>query len=97
VLAGEAYNEGAVDRRFQISASSRPAPWDSGGFSRKPTFFQRLRILLSGIILAVLAIGIVVAAFILGSVIAVSVGILLFIALILLIVRLAMQRTRSAR
>jgi hypothetical protein len=86
-----------VDRRFQISTSSRPAPWDSGTFSQKPTFFERLRILLSGIVLAVLATGIVVAAIILGSVIAVSVGILLFIALVVLIVRLAMRRTRSAR
>jgi hypothetical protein len=86
----------AVSRRFQISISSRLGRLNSGAAEHEPPLLDRLKFVLAGVVVAVLAVSILVAAIILGSLIAAIVGISVVIALAALIVKQVLQRRRQS-
>jgi uncharacterized membrane protein len=80
--------------RFQIILANRQIP----GTPIQPSgFWNRLKRFSSGLVLATMAVAVLVAAFILGSVIAVVFAILLMIGVAIIVVKLALARSKRAK
>jgi uncharacterized membrane protein len=80
--------------RFQIILSNRQVP----GTPIQPSgFWSRIKRFWAGVVLATLGVAILIAALILGSVIAVVLAILLIIGVAIVVVRVALLRSKQAK
>lgn len=82
-----------MNRRMQITISSRP-PDGPPVLSPRLTFWQRFKLLLAGVGIAVIAVAILVAALVLGSILATLVGIVLLILAVAIAIKVALKRAR---
>lgn len=80
--------------RFQITLSNRQVP----GTPVQPSgFWGRMKSFGAGVALATLAVAVLIAALILGSVIAVVLAILLVIGVAIVVIKVAMVRSKRAK
>jgi hypothetical protein len=83
-----------MNRRMQIVISSRP-PIDQPGTSTPLTFWQRFKLLIIGVAMAVAAVAVLVAALIFGSILAAILWIALVAVIVAVIVKAMFRRARS--
>jgi hypothetical protein len=83
-----------MNRRMQIVISSRP-PAGPPGTSPPLTFWQRFKLLIIGIGMAVVAVGILVAALIFGSILAAVLWIALVAVIVIVIIKAMFRRASS--
>jgi hypothetical protein len=84
----------AMNRRMQIVISSRP-PIGPPGTSPPLTFWQRFKLLIIGIAVAVAAVAVLVAALIVGSILAAVLWIVLVAVIVAVIIKAMFRRARS--
>lgn len=80
--------------RFQITLSNRQVP---GTPVQPPGFWGRMKSFGAGVALATLAVAVLIAALILGSVIAVVLAILLVIGVAIVVIKVALVRSKRAK
>jgi hypothetical protein len=83
-----------MNRRMQIIVSSRPAA-GSPGITPPLSFWQRFKMLITGLGIAVLAGAVVVAALVLGSILVALVGLVLVAVIVYLVIKATFRRARS--
>ncbi|MGC2697492.1 MAG: hypothetical protein WA738_17020 [Candidatus Angelobacter sp.] len=79
---------------MQITISSRP-PGQAPIISPRLSFWQRFKLLITGIGVAVVALAVLVAALVLGSILAVVIGIAILAVLVTVLIKLTLKRARS--
>lgn len=82
-----------MNRRMQITISSQP-PAGPPVLAPRLSFWQRFKLLLTGVGIAVIAVTILVAALVLGSILATLVGIILLILVVAIAIKVALKRAR---
>lgn len=85
---------GAMNRRMQIIISSRRSVGPPGT-SLPLTFWQRFKLLIIGIAMAVIAVAVLVAALIFGSILAAVLWIALVAVIVAVIFKAMFKRARS--
>lgn len=83
-----------MNRRMQIVISSRP-PTGLPGTSPSLSLWQRFKLLIIGIAMAVVAVGILVAALIFGSILAAILWIVLVAVIVAVIIKTMFRRAHS--
>jgi hypothetical protein len=83
-----------MNRRMQIVISSRPSI-GAPGTSLPLTFWQRFKLLIMGIAMAVIAVAVLVAALIFGSILAAVLWIALVAVIVSIIIKAMFRRARS--
>jgi membrane protein YdbS with pleckstrin-like domain len=83
-----------MNRRMQIVISSRPSIGPAGT-SPPLTFWQRFKLLIIGIAMAVIAVAVLVAALIFGSILAAVLWIALVAVIVVVIIKAMFRRVRS--
>lgn len=83
-----------MNRRMQIVISSR-RPVGPAGISQPLTFWQRFKLLIIGIAMAIAAVAILVAALIFGSILAAALWIALVAVIVFIIIKTMFRRARS--
>lgn len=83
-----------MNRRVQIVISSRP-PAGSTETSPPLTFWQRFKLLIIGIAMAVVAVSVLIAALIFGSILAAVLWIALIVVIVIVIFKTMFRSARS--
>jgi hypothetical protein len=83
-----------MNRKMQIVISSRPSI-GAPGTSPPLTFWQRFKLLIMGIAMAVIAVAILIAALIFGSILAAMLWIALVAVIVFIIIKAMFKRARS--
>ena len=82
-------------RRLQIIISSRPPAGLPGQPTQKPSFWNRFKLLVAGICIAIATAGVLVTALVLGWIVAAVICLLVMIVVIVVILRGIIRRAFS--